>query len=169
MTRAGFSVVIPVWNDAQWLPGAIDSVLAQTHPDWELVVGDNASDQDLAAIVAGYADPRIRYWRWPGHVGILDNQNRTTLLGEQDWIQLLCADDRLHPRCLEQMSSRMAAIGEELEQVAMVLTACRRVSEDGREVGPEYVGLGRFADIADGVHNARCWLHDVGTTDLPPW
>jgi glycosyltransferase involved in cell wall biosynthesis len=57
---ARFSVFIPVWNDARWLPGAIESLLAQTHADWELIIGDNASTEDIEGIVAGYADDRIR-------------------------------------------------------------------------------------------------------------
>ena len=53
-----FSVVIPVRNDAAWLPGAIDSVLAQTYQEWELVIGDNASDDDLARIVEPFFTKR---------------------------------------------------------------------------------------------------------------
>jgi glycosyltransferase involved in cell wall biosynthesis len=55
---ARISVAIPVWNDSRWLPGAIESVLAQTYQNWELVIGDNASSEDLAGIVSRYADPR---------------------------------------------------------------------------------------------------------------
>ncbi|MGZ6296277.1 MAG: glycosyltransferase family 2 protein [Candidatus Limnocylindrales bacterium] len=47
-----FSIVIPVYDGARWLPGAIESVLEQTYPDWEVVVGDNASNEELGPIVA---------------------------------------------------------------------------------------------------------------------
>ena len=86
---ARFSVFIPVWNDARWLPGAIESLLAQTHPDWELIIGDNASTEDIAGIVAGYADDRIRYHRWPDHVDYAGNANRTIGLCRFEWLQYL--------------------------------------------------------------------------------
>ena len=88
------SIFIPVWNDARWLPGAIESVLGQTYPHWELIIGDNASDDDLQAIVAGYSDARVRYHRWSTHTPAYENQNRTWTLCRYAWSQLLCADGR---------------------------------------------------------------------------
>src|SRR4029453_10609198 len=90
-----FSVYIPVWNEAQWLPGAIESVLAQTYPDWEVIIGDNVSTDHLASIVARYDDPRIRYVRWDRHVPMSENHNRTMLLGQYEWLHVLSADDRM--------------------------------------------------------------------------
>jgi glycosyltransferase involved in cell wall biosynthesis len=89
----GISVALPVLNDARWLGRAIESVLAQTYPNWELVISDNASTDDLAAIVAGYDDdPRIRYHRWPRRVNA------------SEWVQVLSADDRLQSSCLERLA-----------------------------------------------------------------
>jgi len=103
-----FSIFIPVWNDQCWLGGAIESVLAQSYPDWELVIGDNASDEDLRSVVEAYTDPRIRYWRWPTHTDLFANFNRTMQLCSGEWLQLLSADVRLHPPCPARMA---AAIG----------------------------------------------------------
>lgn len=47
---AHVSVFIPVWNDTSWLPRAIQSVVQQSHADWELVIGDNASTEDVEAV-----------------------------------------------------------------------------------------------------------------------
>jgi hypothetical protein len=60
-------VTISTYNQGASLPGAIDSVLAQTCPKWILLVVDDASDDDTAAVVAGYMeeDPRIFYLRYP--------------------------------------------------------------------------------------------------------
>ena len=60
-----FSIFIPVRNGAAWIEGAIESVLAQTYTHWELIIGDNVSDDGLEAVLDRYAgDPRIRCHRW---------------------------------------------------------------------------------------------------------
>src|SRR5215471_5386343 len=101
---ARISVFIPVWNEAAWLPRAIESVVQQTYPHWELIIGDNASDDDLAAVAARFPDDRIRYHRWTGHTSIFENFNRTMLLCRNEWVQLLCADDRILPHCLATLA-----------------------------------------------------------------
>jgi glycosyltransferase involved in cell wall biosynthesis len=54
------SVIIPCFRHAHYLPGAIDSALAQTYPDVEVIVVDDGSDDNTAEVAAGYA-PRVRY------------------------------------------------------------------------------------------------------------
>ena len=56
-----FSVIIPTYNRCALLPRAIDSVLNQTHPDWELVVVDDGSTDATREAVAAYQHPKIRY------------------------------------------------------------------------------------------------------------
>src|SRR6476659_9334255 len=121
-----FSIFIPVWNGARWIPRAIRSLLEQTYPHWELVIGDNASDDDLCAIVKQFTDPRIRYHRWSEHTEIFENYNRTMQLCRFEWIQLLCCDDRLLPACLERLAGRIAA-ATQTNRLAMVIGAARRV------------------------------------------
>ena len=55
------SVVLPVYNQAEFLPGSIDSVLAQTHPDFELIIVNDGTRDGVGAVLARYSDhPRIR-------------------------------------------------------------------------------------------------------------
>ena len=56
------SVIMNVRNGASTLREALDSVIAQTFPDWELIVWDDRSTDDSGAMVARYSDPRIRYF-----------------------------------------------------------------------------------------------------------
>jgi glycosyltransferase involved in cell wall biosynthesis len=168
------SIAIPVWNDSQWLGGAIESVLAQTYPHWELVIGDNASDEDLAALVGRYADPRIRYHRWSTHVGSSENHNRTMAICTNEWVQLLSADDRLDPCCLSRITERIEALRDSKERLAMVVTACRRVDPAGR---PTAIVRGdrtsyrhfTFQLIPDGVYDAASWLCANAAPGIPPW
>ena len=166
---ARFSIFIPVWNDAGWLPGAIESVLGQTHRDWELVVGDNASDDDLEALVGRYRDNRIRYHRWTRHVPTYENYNRTMLLTRYPWVQLLCADDRLDVACLERMASGLAAETGRGDRLAMVLTACRRVDEQGRPAEGTYYGSNRVQEIRSGRYDAATWLRATAAPGTAAW
>ena len=167
--RPRFSVFIPVWNDADWLPGAIESVLAQAYPDWELIVGDNASSDDLEAVAARYADPRVRYHRWQTHTDIFENYNRTLMLCRHDWLQLLCADDRLQPGCLERMAERIEAFDQRVGRLAMVVTACRRVDPNGRPAEAEWYRHGQVATFHDGRYDARSWLLAMAQPGYLPW
>lgn len=69
------SVGLPVYNGEEYLPQALDALLAQTFTDFELVVSDNASTDGTAEICRDYArrDPRIRYVRQPVNIGIDPN------------------------------------------------------------------------------------------------
>lgn len=169
-----FSVVIPVWNDAYWLPGAIESVLSQSYQDWELVIGDNASSQDLASIAARYDDPRIRYHRFERHVDASANHNRTMALARNEWIQLLCADDRLRPECLERSAARLKEAMASTKRVTMLVTACRRVDVSGNPT--DIVRTDRVSYrpvqlqcIPDGQYDAERWLRVNAAPGVRPW
>jgi len=164
-----FSVFIPAYNDARWLPGTIESVLAQTHQDWELVVGDNASEKDLQSIVAAYADERIRYHRFDTHVDLVDNHNRTLALCRFEWLNLLSADDRLDPNCLATMAARIEELQAAGTTPAMVLTACRPVDEDGRPATYEFSRSWAIKRLDDGLYDGRAWLHHIAAPGQVPW
>jgi hypothetical protein len=56
-------IVVPAYNAAPWIGGAVASVIAQTHRDWMLVVVDDGSTDGTAGIVEGFADARVRLVR----------------------------------------------------------------------------------------------------------
>jgi glycosyltransferase involved in cell wall biosynthesis len=72
------SIGIPVYNGANHLAGAIQSVLSQDYTNLEVVVCDNASDDGTPAIASDFAgrDPRVRYLRNPKNIGLLPNFRR---------------------------------------------------------------------------------------------
>ncbi len=166
---AQFSVFIPVWNGAQWLPMAVESILAQSYAHWELVIGDNVSTDDVPAVVASYPDPRIRYHRWSTHTDLYENFNRTALLCRYDWILPLCADDRLDPRCLEAMAARIEQASGRTTRLAMVVSAVRPVDVDGHPADDEYFGVEGPAHIPDGLHDAAGWLRHAVMPGHAPW
>ena len=164
-----FSVFIPVWNDARWLPGAIDSLLAQTHQDWELIIGDNVSTDGIDDVLARYSDERIRHHRWEEHLDYAGNANRTIGLCRYEWLQYLSADDRLLPTCLERMAARIAEASAGGRRLSMVLTGCGRFDEHGNRAEHIYYGSWRVNQIADGIMEPADWLRSVATPGAPPW
>jgi len=164
-----FSVFIPVWNDARWLPGAIDSLMAQTHQDWELIIGDNVSTDGIEEVTATYTDPRIRYHRWAEHLDYAGNANRTIGLCRYEWLQYLSADDRLLPRCLERMAAQVEEATAAGRRLAMVLTGCGRFDEQGRPAEHIYYGSWRLNAMQTGILDPAEWLASVAAPGAPPW
>lgn len=100
-----FTVTIPAYK-SQYLKKAIESVAAQTCKDWELIIVDDCSPENLYAVVEPFLkDERIRYYRNEkncGAVDVVDNWNICLAYATGDYIICMGDDDRLLPRCLEE-------------------------------------------------------------------
>ncbi|HEX3218568.1 MAG TPA: glycosyltransferase [Candidatus Limnocylindria bacterium] len=164
-----FSVVIPIWNDSTWLPGAIRSVLGQSHKALELVISDNASDEDLAAVVATFDDPRIRHHRWPDHVGTYENHNRALDLARHDWLVPLGSDDRLRPDALALMAARIGELSKAGIHPSMVVGRSARVDADGNPAERRYYGSQGAKVVAAGLYEGSAWLRLIASPGAPPW
>ena len=90
-----FSVCVPTYNRANFLPQAIESVLAQDFSDFELIICDNASTDNTQDIVENYQDKRIRYIRYSKLVNMYANHNRCINLCKGEWIVFVHSDDCL--------------------------------------------------------------------------
>lgn len=97
------SVGIPVFNGEDYLAAALDSLLAQTYSNFEIVLSDNASTDDTQAICEDYAkrDYRIRYYRQPRNVGAAGNFNHTFELAHGEYFKWHAHDDVCAPTFLE--------------------------------------------------------------------
>jgi glycosyltransferase involved in cell wall biosynthesis len=98
-----FSVCIPAYNAGKFLSKTIDSVLAQTYTDFEIVILDNASTDNTKAVLALYVDSRIQLVTNSQNVPAHENWTRTIGLARGEWVKLLCADDLLKPSALQQI------------------------------------------------------------------
>jgi hypothetical protein len=168
-TAVRFSVFIPVWNDTRWLPGAIESVRAQDHDDWELIVGDNASTEDVAGVVSSFSDPRIRHVRFETHVPIDENFNRTALHARHEWVHFLGADDRLRPGCLSTLAAAIRSASRDGRRLALAAGACVRVTPDGRPADRIWYGSKRPIPADPGVYEPARWFALVTSEGQPPW
>lgn len=121
------SVCIPTYQGAAYLGQAIDSVLAQTLGDFELLVVDNHSTDGTEELVARYTDPRLRFLRNERNLGAEANWNRCLAEARGTYIKLLPHDDLLAPDCLRQ---QVAALEADREG-RLALAFCARTVMDG--------------------------------------
>jgi glycosyltransferase involved in cell wall biosynthesis len=91
---------MPVWNGEKFLAAAVDSLLAQTFTDFELLLIDDGSTDRTPEILRNYTDPRLRVLRLD-HAGIVVALNHGLAEAKGDWIARLDADDISEPRRLE--------------------------------------------------------------------
>lgn len=98
------TVAVPTRDGERWLAEAVDSALAQTFADREVLVLDNASADGTPALMeARYGgDPRVRYRRNPRDLGLAGNVRRAVELARGEYLLVLGADDRLEPRFLAE-------------------------------------------------------------------
>ena len=98
------SVVMPVHNGAEWLPAALDGVLAQTMGDFELVAVDDGSTDAVPQVLAAYAarDPRVRVLTHATPQGAGAARNAGLDAAQGAYLLFLDADDLFEPELLER-------------------------------------------------------------------
>jgi glycosyltransferase involved in cell wall biosynthesis len=103
MKSPAVSICVPTHNRAAYLREALQSVLAQTYVDFEIVVCDNASTDETARIVSRLADPRIRYVRQEAPLGVAANWIAAVFQATGRYCAILGDDDRWAPTFLEKL------------------------------------------------------------------
>ena len=121
------SVVVPSYNNASFIEATMDSILAQTFEDFELVVADHSSVDGTWERLQRYAtDPRVRLLRTEAGGGAPRNWERVTTVARGELVKLVCGDDIIYPDCLQAQVEAMDA------DPSVVLVAARRDLVDAR-------------------------------------
>jgi glycosyltransferase involved in cell wall biosynthesis len=87
------SVIMNCYNGAEYLREAIDSVVAQTYQNWELIFWDNQSTDNSADIFNSYTDPRLKYFYAPTHTLLYEARNYAIAEAQGEFIAFLDVDD----------------------------------------------------------------------------
>ncbi|MDG2528798.1 glycosyltransferase family 2 protein [Caulobacter endophyticus] len=150
-----FSILIPSRNRLELLGRAIESVRRQGYDDYEVVVSDNASDEDYAGYVASLDDSRIRVVRSDQPLSVTENWNRALEASRGDYFVMLGDDDALAPGYL----AHQAQLIESFEQPDVLYAIAYHYAYPG--VVPGWPG-GYLATVANSPlfvgHPGPYWL-----------
>lgn len=148
------SIGVPVFNGERFLAETLDSILAQTFEDFEIVVSDNASTDDTEDICRRYAekDERIKYVRARANLGAAHNYNQAFYLSSGEYFKWACHDDLLRPeflaRCVEVLDRDPVIVG--------VFTGWAPIDDEGEPLEPPPLRYPRWrADSSDPVRRTR--------------
>jgi len=162
-TAPKVSIGVPVYNGEQYLEACLDSLLAQTHGDFEIIISDNGSTDGTADICRRYVerDPRVRYFRVDENRGASWNFNRTLELAAGEYFKWAAHDDLCAPRFIESCV-------EVLDRDPSVVLCCpkpRVINEQGEQQAAYPVNLDtdspepqiRYREIIRGVCGHKCF------------
>src|SRR2546427_6914452 len=124
------SMAVPVYNGERYLGEALDSLLAQTYHDFELIICDNASTDGTGEIARSYAsmDERVRYVRNERNLGLAGNVKRAFQLSSGEYFRWHAADDV----CAPQFLARCVAVLDRHPAVVLAYPRTKLIDADGR-------------------------------------
>lgn len=165
------SVIIPTYNRAGLLAQAIESVLAQSYPSFEIIVVDDGSRDDTNTVVGSYSDPRIRYI-YQDNAGLSAARNTGIRAARGKYVALLDADDLFMP---EKLAYQVQVLDHQPE-VGFVAGGFLYVDADGRPLAERrpwqshpqldlMTWLHGCPVVPSAVLLSRAWLARVGGFD----
>lgn len=98
MNKMKFSVLLPTRNRLEYLKYAIETVRLQDYPNWEIIVSDNDSSENISGYIESINDDRICYVRTETLVPVTDNWNNALQYSTGDYVVMLGDDDGLMPK-----------------------------------------------------------------------
>jgi glycosyltransferase involved in cell wall biosynthesis len=167
MSHPTFSIVITTYNRARIVCRCIDSCLTQSDEDFEIVVVDDGSTDDTAAVLSGrYDDPRLRFVAHESNRGINPSRHTGATNARGSWVVVIDSDDELLPGALQRLRELIAQLPEGVR-----VLRTRQIHDDG-QLTPKFVPDGpygyegriRWAEAEGGNDAARCLRRAVFET-----
>jgi glycosyltransferase involved in cell wall biosynthesis len=138
------TVGLPVYNGERYLSSAIESLLAQTFTDFELIVCDNASTDGTQEICERYVrqDPRVRYVRHSRNIGPAANYREALTLSTSSYFRWATHDDLSEPTSLE----RCVDVLDHMLDAVLAYPRTKLIDADGRVISSHFDDLHLNAD-----------------------
>jgi glycosyltransferase involved in cell wall biosynthesis len=132
------SVIMPAYNEERFIAEAIESVLAQTWKDFELIVLDDGSRDRTMEIAQSYArlDPRVRA-ESHANMGVALTLNKGLEMSSSEWVVVMHADDVMMPNRIERQLAFVAAHPE----LAVASSWVRHIDSQGKVIAKDNSSL----------------------------
>ncbi|HTL46597.1 MAG TPA: glycosyltransferase family A protein, partial [Verrucomicrobiae bacterium] len=124
------SIAIPAYNRSHYIRSAIQSCLDQTHPDFEVVLGDSSPHGKIREIAESFRSSRLRYLSYDPSTELTAKLNLLLNEARGEWMLILCDDDLLAPQYLDRM---LAGI-REFPQATLFRPRYRLIDSEGQEL-----------------------------------
>lgn len=151
MNKELVSIVMPSYNTGRFIKETVESVLAQTYTDWELIIVDDCSTDNTDEIVNEFlSDERIRYIKNEKNSGAAVSRNRALREATGRWIAFLDSDDLWEPEKLEKQIAFMKN-----NEYHFSYTNYIEIDEGSKPLGRRVTGPRRITK--HGMYN-YCWM-----------
>ena len=159
------SVLIPYYNDAEFLPRSIESVLAQDCPDFELVLVNHATRDNCRELARSYDDARVVHVDMPENHGAGGGLVIEAFLAaaKGEYVKFFCADDVMRPGCL----AALAAALDGHPELDMVFGDLEYIDEAGHPLGETWFDARQ--DFSRGMDELACLRSYADGKSVLPW
>jgi len=145
-----FSVIVPAYNRADTIMRTIDSLLAQSYKNFEIIIADDGSSDNTAEIIQAIEDPRLRYF-YQNNAGVSAARNFGAEKSQYDWLTFLDSDDTVSPNWLTDFAKEI-----ETSNVDIVFCGMRQINNK--------FGVNKVIDPLDPYQNGETkGLYNAGT------
>lgn len=148
------SILIPTYNRAKYLGAALESALAQTYQNIEIIVHDDASTDETSLILKKYQGPRLKIIHTKTNHGMLPGWNYLAQKASGEYLKFLASDDLLAPNCVEEL----VAAGLAHPQAAIITCQRKFIDEQGKVI--KKMGFANRDKVESGIAHA----HSILTT-----
>ena len=147
-------MIMTVYNAGPYLKEAIDSLVAQTFENWELIAVENGSSDGSPAILTGYRDERIRMFALPENIGRTPALRYAFERVEGEYIAVLDADDVSHPERLKKQAEYL----DQHPEVGLVGSWADQINEQG-EVIADYKPSSENLELNESLGWSNPFVH----------
>ncbi|HET9747044.1 MAG TPA: glycosyltransferase [Chitinophagaceae bacterium] len=131
MNIPAVSVILPAFNCGKYIGRAIESVLRQTFPDFELIIVNDGSTDNTEQVIQSYSDQRVIYVKNPRNQGLIHSLNRAIELSHSKYIARMDGDDI----CLPARLAKQKLFLDQNQDIAVVASRIEFINELEEKTG----------------------------------